>query len=83
MADKVRISNIHFSEFKAFPKFSLHLDRITILVGPNNSGKSTIIGALRALGNGIRIAHRKAPERIDLGGTRLSGYRIPENSLPI
>lgn len=83
MSDTVRISSIHFSQFKALSRYSIHLDRTNILVGPNNSGKSTVIGALRTLGSGLRIARSKRPERIELGSGREAGYRIPEDSLPI
>jgi hypothetical protein len=83
MGDTIRIVNIVFSQCKAFSKFTIHLDHTNILVGPNNSGKSTIIGALRVLGSGLRIARSKAPEGIILDSVRLPGYRIPEDSLPI
>jgi energy-coupling factor transporter ATP-binding protein EcfA2 len=83
MSEIVRITNIQFDQFKAFQRFALHLDRTNILVGPNNSGKSTIIGILRALGSGLRLARSKSPERIDLESGRRVGYRIPEGSLPI
>ncbi len=83
MSEIVRITNIQFDRFKAFPRFSLHLDRTNILVGPNNSGKSTVIGAIRALGSGLRLAKSKSPERIDIESDHLVGYRIPESSLPI
>jgi hypothetical protein len=56
---------------------------LNILVGPNNSGKLTIIGALRALAAGLRVARSRAPERIDLAEGRRIGYRLNEASLPI
>lgn len=81
--DPVRIISIQFDQFKAFARYSLSLDRVNILVGPNNSGKSTIIGALRALASGLRIARSQSPQRIDLNDRHRPGYRIPEDSLPI
>lgn len=83
MVVTARITNIVFSQFKAFSRFTVYLDHTNILVGPNNSGKSTVIGALRALGSGLRIARSKPPERIDLESGSQPGYRIPEDSLPI
>ena len=56
---------------------------MNVLVGPNNSGKSTVIGALRVLGSGLRIARSRSPERIALESRIGPGYRIPEDSLPI
>jgi predicted ATP-dependent endonuclease of OLD family len=35
--------------FKAFSTFALHLRHFNILVGPNKSGKSTILAAFRIL----------------------------------
>ena len=81
--DQVRITSIQFTRFKALSNYSISLDRINILVGPNNSGKSTIIGALRALASGLRIARTQSPHRIEIGAHHKTAYRIPESSLPI
>jgi len=43
------ISSIHFENFKVLENFSISLKKINILVGINNSGKSTILDALRIL----------------------------------
>jgi len=50
---EVRITSVTFENFKALEQFTLSLDDVNILVGPNNSGKSTIIGAFRSLDAGI------------------------------
>lgn len=81
--ESVRITSIQFARFKAFSNYSISLDRINILVGPNNSGKSTIIGAFRALASGLRIARTQSPQRIAIGTHHGTAYRIPESSLPI
>jgi len=83
MADSVRITSIQFNHFKALAKHHLRLDRLSILVGPNNSGKSTIIGSVRALAAALRAARSRAPERIELPAGRKIGYRINEATLPI
>lgn len=77
------ISRIELENFKAFSHFSLHLQERNILLGPNNAGKSTIIGALRALDSGIRTAHSRAPSEIFIGEERHVGWRVPENSIPM
>lgn len=79
----VQISSVKFDNFKAFGDFTLSLQNVNILVGPNNSGKSTIIGAFRALDSAIKIARSRAPARIHLGDRIQIGYHIPEDSLPI
>lgn len=81
--DPVRITSIQFARFKTFSNYSISLDSINILVGPNNSGKSTIIGALRVLASCLRIARSQSPQRIEIGTHHRTAYRIPESSLPI
>ena len=82
MVPETSITSVRFRNFKAFEDFSISLDRMNILVGPNNSGKSTVIGAFRVLSMGLRTAARRKP---DLLGNRhiARGYRIPRASLPI
>jgi energy-coupling factor transporter ATP-binding protein EcfA2 len=79
----IHIRRIEFSNFKAFGAYSLSVGEINILVGPNNSGKSTIIGALRSLDAAVRFARTRAPSRLHIGEDVVIGYRIPEDSLPI
>lgn len=74
------ISSIEFKNFKALQSYSVSLQHMNILVGPNNSGKSTIISAFRILMAGLRKARAKNPEYIK--GYDY-GYRISEESLPI
>jgi hypothetical protein len=80
---QVRIASVNFENFKAFEQFALSLDSMNILVGPNNSGKSTIIGAFRALDSAVKVARSRPPSRIFLGSRYQIGYWIPEDSLPI
>ena len=56
---RVRIRRVEFSNFKALGSYSLTVGEINILVGPNNSGKSTIIGALRTLDAAMRFARTR------------------------
>src|SRR5271169_2937305 len=82
-APNVRISSVAFENFKAFEHYSLTLEHVNILTGPNNCGKSTIIGALRALDSGIRVARSRPPQRLYFDDNSEIGYRISEDSLPI
>ncbi len=79
----VRVSRVTFRNFKALADFSLSLSDMNLLVGPNNSGKSTIIPALRVLDNGIRFARTRAPGPVFIGEESEIGYRLPEDSIPI
>ena len=80
---QVRITGVEFRNYKALRRFSLSLQDINVLVGPNNCGKSTIIGAFRALSAGLRLARARNPERIVLQDEVFRGYRIPEEQLAI
>ena len=80
MASDASITSVQFQNFKAFSNFSISLDHMNILVGPNNSGKSTVISAFRVLAIGLRRAASRRPE---LTGRHPSGYRIPRTHLPI
>ena len=82
MISDASITSVHFRNFKAFKNFSISLDRMNILVGPNNSGKSTVIGAFRALAVGLRRAAARNPELIGIRDSSW-GYRISRASLPI
>lgn len=80
---RTRVRRIEFSNFKALSSYSVTLGYINILVGPNNSGKSTVIGALRTLEAAFRFARTRAPSRWQVGDNSVVGYRIPEESVPI
>ena len=79
----VKIGRITFRNFKALADYSLYLRDVNLLVGPNNSGKSTIISALRVLDNGIRFARTRAPTQVFIGGESEIGYRLPEDTVSI
>lgn len=78
-----RIQNIIFRHYKALEDYTVSIGHVNILVGPNNSGKSTVIGALRVLAVALRIARKNKPERISLGTNHCYGYRIKESLVPI
>ena len=80
---QVRIRRIEFLNFKAFGNYSLILGDVNILVGPNNCGKSTVIGALRTLDAAVRYARTRPPTRVQLSEDTAIGYRIPAESVPI
>ena len=79
----MHLTSVRFDHFKAFTDYLVRLESMNILVGPNNSGKSTVIGAFRALAAGLRIAKHRRPERIAVGEDVRIGYRLPETVLPI
>ena len=78
------ITNIRFKNYKSFNHFSVSLNDFNILVGPNNAGKSTVIGAFKILAEGIRKAKSKKPERITSpDGLEIYGYQIDLKQVPV
>ncbi|RJQ54489.1 MAG: ATP-binding protein [Actinobacteria bacterium] len=83
MADKQRITSVKFSRYKAFQEFSVALDEFNILVGPNNSGKSTILGAFRILAEALRRAKSKSPVLVQGPGGTTRGHDVNLDNVPI
>jgi energy-coupling factor transporter ATP-binding protein EcfA2 len=80
---QVSFVGIDFRNYKAFANFSLALQPMNILVGPNNCGKSTIIGAFRLLEIALRRARAKNPELVQGPQGRTLGHRISNENFPI
>ena len=55
------IQSIRFENYKRFARFSISCRTTNILSGPNNSGKSTTLDALRVFNAVHRYASRKSP----------------------
>jgi predicted ATPase len=79
----LHISSVRFSHYKAFKSFVINLQEFNVLVGPNNSGKSTIVGAFRILHEGLRKARAKSPERVNVNGVATMGYKLNIDELPV
>src|SRR5436190_13471386 len=79
----VTISSVEFRNFKAFSHFSIRLQHLNILVGPNNSGKSTILSAFRVLAAGLRRARAKHPDLVEGPKGYCHGYSLSGEALPI
>ena len=78
------ITSIEFRNYKALPRFSIRLQRMNILVGPNNCGKSTVIGGLRLLAWALKRTRGQQPQYL-LGPSqrRAYGYTISDDNVPI
>lgn len=83
MSDIHQFTSVTFRNYKALKRYSVSLREFNVLVGPNNSGKSTIIGAFRILAEGMRKASARKPERIHIPGEHAWGYRVPLEDLPV
>ena len=81
--ERVRITRLQLTNFKGFSRFSLTLEPMTMLVGPNNAGKSTIVGAFRALSVALRTARTRTPTTLRLTDGNHRGYRVTTDQIPI
>lgn len=81
--DNIRFTSVEFKKYKAFSRYSVALSDFNVLVGPNNCGKSTVIGAFTALHAGIRRARAFSPDRAPDNQGRDYGYTLSTDSIPI
>lgn len=79
----LRIISVRFSHYKAFSSYTIHLHEFNVLVGPNNSGKSTVVSAFRILNEGLRRANARSPERVEVDGLLTLGYKLNIEELPV
>jgi len=80
----VAITSVKFTNYKALNSYSVSLQAVNILVGPNNCGKSTVLSAFRVLEYALRIAKWKKSKKVTAAdGYLTDGHIIPENNIPI
>jgi len=78
------IKNIKFLNYKALAEFSISLKDENILIGPNNCGKSTIIGAFRLLDLGFKKARNKKADIIQrIDESYAYGFKLDESDASI
>jgi len=74
---------IRFRNYKALKNYAIHLADFNILVGANNAGKSTVIGAFRILAEGIKRAQSRGAEYNDAAEIRGWCYPVNLRDLPV
>jgi energy-coupling factor transporter ATP-binding protein EcfA2 len=83
VVDQIHFTSVRFHRFKSFREYSVQLREFNVMVGANNSGKSTIISAFKILAEGIKKARARKAEYIRVPGHGDHGYRIDLSGLPI
>lgn len=83
MTDFAHFTYVEFYRFKGFFQYSLNLQQFNILVGPNNCGKSTVLGAFRILAEGMRKAFAKKPTSVEGPDGIDLGYQVDLSEIPI
>lgn len=68
------ITKLYFENFRSIIKDEIELGKITILTGPNNSGKSSIIYGLLALKNIVLNSNQSLDSCLALGFINLGGF---------
>lgn len=77
------ISSVKFHNYKAFTTCSISIKKFNILVGPNNSGKSTIIGAFKILAEALRKAQSKNPILVTGPNGTAKGYQVDLRNMSV
>lgn len=80
---RVSVTSLEFRNYKAFRHYSLRLQHMNVLVGANNCGKSTVVGAFRALWAALRRTRGRSLDIVQGPKGRAYGYWIPADALPI
>ena len=84
MSDDIqRFVKVDFQRFKAFRQFTLNIRHFNILVGPNNSGKSTILAAFRVLAVALRRATSRKPVPVRGPRGQTFGYVVDISSASV
>lgn len=79
----LKITSLHFSNYKSFENYSVSISDFNILVGPNNSGKSTVIGAFRLLAEALRKARAKKPTLVIGPTDTVTGYHVDFKNISV
>lgn len=69
------IKALHLENFRGIENGEIEFGKITILTGPNNSGKSSIIYALLALKNIVLNSNQSIDGFLNLGFLNLGGFK--------
>ena len=83
MPELVQFTSVRLHNFKAFKNYSVSLSPFNILVGPNNSGKSTILSAFRILAEATRKASARQPEPVQGPEGDTPGYHVSLGNIPV
>ncbi len=75
--DMVLVKSVTLRNYKGFRDTRVQLGGTSVLVGANNAGKSTVIGALRLVAAALPLARSRGYNGFILrGGGRLNGWAI-------
>lgn len=82
-AKKMKITSVEFRNYKGLKHFSVALQAMNVLVGPNNCGKSTIIDAFKILSVALRRARARRPDIVMGPKGRTYGHELAADILAV
>jgi predicted ATPase len=66
-----RLTSVELHRFKGFREFTLSFGDLAVLIGPNNAGKSSVVGALAATSHMLRVAMKFKASTRQIRGERV------------
>ena len=66
-----RVSAVELHRFKGFKDFKVSVGDLAVLIGPNNAGKSSVVGALAAAAHMLRVAMKFRASTRQIRGERV------------
>lgn len=84
----VKLHKLILTNFKCYEKHVVHFNETTILIGKNNSGKSTIVEALRLVGLAfarlkVSTVYSRKPDWLINESTAIKGVNISSKAIDI
>jgi AAA15 family ATPase/GTPase len=70
--DDVMLRQLHLSNFKCFNNHTVAFEKVTVLVGKNNAGKSTIVEALHLVAAAVN--RKAATQEARLNNVKVISY---------
>jgi predicted ATPase len=58
------LTKIHLERFRGFKQLDAEIDPVTVVIGPNSSGKTTLLHAVRVALSAVRLALQAGPPRV-------------------
>lgn len=81
--DNTSVMSVRFFNYKGLKDYFVSLQDMNVLVGPNNSGKSTILSAFRLLDVAIKLARSRSATVVkNHYGKHQQGYAVSESHIP-
>lgn len=83
-SERAMIESIEFTNFKALRKTTLPLAPFTLLLGPNGSGKTTVLQAIECVASrAAKLVAVQRPFALQLAGSSVRSATVEDQSAPV